>query len=71
MSDDDLGKNRNTKIKYEAVDEENGLLFTGNFLIQLMKGILTFLYRRDVSREKFLKWIVFFSLYFPDPNYTK
>ncbi|XP_022287285.2 uncharacterized protein LOC111100011 isoform X1 [Crassostrea virginica] len=31
------GKNRNTKIKYEAFDDENGLLFTGNFLIELLK----------------------------------
>ncbi|XP_078314759.1 uncharacterized protein LOC144619747 isoform X2 [Crassostrea virginica] len=31
------GKSRNTKIKYEAFEEENGLLFTGNFLIELRK----------------------------------
>nr|XP_022297006.1 uncharacterized protein LOC111106572 [Crassostrea virginica] len=30
-------KSRNTKIKYEAFDEENGLLFTGNFILELMK----------------------------------
>lgn len=39
MSDSDSGKNRNTNIKYEAFEEENGLLFTGNFLIESMKGI--------------------------------
>lgn len=39
MSDSDSGKSRNTNIKYEAFEEENGLLFTGNFLIESMKGI--------------------------------
>lgn len=52
MSGSDLGKNRNTKIKYEAFDDENGLLFTGNFLIELLKGILEFFYGREEVFEQ-------------------
>ena len=56
MSDSDEGKSRkfNTEIKYEAFDEENGMLFTGNFLIELIKGILKFLYQHDVSCQNSL-----------------
>lgn len=31
-----IDKRRNAKIEYEAFNEENGLLFQGNFLLELM-----------------------------------